>query len=138
MRCKSLLTRRRAWRLGCISLTQSGKFRRDIRGGFGCGASGKQECRAFRRRQPRDTPRGAEAVIARLGFGSVLYLAACGIVVFVVWTRGERTTAIAISVAGVLVWLLGRVLRYFFSGKFSKTRQIRELREIGAPCHPAR
>ena len=33
---------------------------------------------------------------------------------------GERTTAITISVAGVLVWLLGRVLRYFFSGKFSK------------------
>ena len=46
--------------------------------------------------------------------------AACGIVVFVVWTCGERTTAITISVAGVLVWLLGRVLRYFFSGKFSK------------------
>ena len=59
-------------------------------------------------------------MIARLGLGGLLYWAACGIVVFVVWTRGERTTAIAILVAGVLVSLLGRLLRYFFSGKFSK------------------
>jgi len=57
-------------------------------------------------------------VIAMLG--SVLYWAACGIVVFVIWTRGERTTAIAISVAAVLVWLVGRVIRYVFAGKFSK------------------
>ncbi len=59
-------------------------------------------------------------MIARLGIGGVLHWAACGIVVFVVWTRGERTTAIAISVAAVLVWLLGRGVRYLFAGKFSK------------------
>ncbi len=59
-------------------------------------------------------------MIARLGFGGVLYWAACGIVVFVIWTRGERTTAIAISVAAALVWLLGRGVRYLFAGKFSK------------------
>ena len=60
------------------------------------------------------------SLIARLGIGGVLYWAACAIVVFVIWTRGERTTAIAISVAAVLVWLVGRVIRYVFAGKFSK------------------
>ena len=59
-------------------------------------------------------------MIARLGIGGVLYWAVCGIVVFVIWSRGERTTAIAISVAGILVWLVGRGIRYAFSGKFSK------------------
>ena len=64
-------------------------------------------------------------MIARLGIGGVVYWAACGIVVFVIWSRGERTTAIAISVAGVLVWLVGRGVRYVFAGKFSKLGKFR-------------